>query len=180
MQISTLIAPPPPALADPARAREAFDRQLVAILPKLRAFAWKLTSSDDKSDDLVQETVFRALRAYRSFQAGTNMRAWAFTILRNLRMNEFRQRRLEELTDEIILRSPLKGNQEDSLELSETFAAMEQLKPTHRDVLMLVRVQGHDYQHAAEFMACAIGTIKSRVNRADEALREKTGRWPAE
>lgn len=153
--------------------RMAFEKQLVEILPKLRAFAWKLTRNDTESDDLVQETAAKALRAYQRFQIGTSMQAWTFTILRNHRINEFRKQaaRMEELTDAIVLRNPVQGNQNESLELSETLDAMRRLKSPHRDVLTLVRVLGHDYGQTAKLMACPIGTIKSRLNRADVALR---------
>ena len=165
----------PPKMVLP---RAAFERQLVDVLPKLRAFAWKLTRNDAEADDLVQETAAKALRAYRGFQLGTNMQAWTFTILRNHRINGFRSQaaHMEELTETVVLRAAVKGNQQDSLELSETFAAMERLKSAHREVLTLVRVLGHDYDQAAKLMACPIGTIKSRINRADAALRAITDR----
>jgi RNA polymerase sigma-70 factor (ECF subfamily) len=154
-------------------SRAVFERQLVEILPKLRAFAWKLTRNDAEADDLVQETAAKALRAYRRFQIGTSMQAWTFTILRNHRINEFRKQaaRVEELTEAVVLRNPVKGNQDDNLELSQTFDAMERLKSAHCEVLTLVRLLGHNYGQAAKLMACPIGTIKSRLNRADAALR---------
>ena len=153
--------------------RTDFEQQLVEILPGLRAFALRLTRNAAESDDLVQETAFRALRACGTFQAGTNMQAWARTILRNCRIQEFRRQgsRHDELTDEIVLRHPVRANQEDSVELSETLGAMDRLKSVHRDVLTLVRVMGHDYSQAASLLACPVGTIKSRLNRADAALR---------
>ena len=154
-------------------SRVVFERQLVEILPKLRAFAWKLTRNNAEADDLVQETAARALRSYQRFQIGTSMQAWTFTILRNHRINGVRKLTGcdEELTEAIILRNPVKGNQDDNLELSRTFDAMERLRSPHRDVLTFVRILGHDYAQAAKFMGCPVGTIKSRLNRADAALR---------
>lgn len=171
--------PPPPDLV---ASRGAFDKQLIELLPKLRAFAWKLCRNDSESDDLVQATVAKALAAYQGFQMGTNMRAWAFTILKNHRTSQFRNHTLqmEELTDAIVLLDPVKANQEGSLELNEVLGAMGRLKPAHRDVLKLVRVLGHDYGNAARLMACPVGTIKSRLNRADAALRAVIDRAPIE
>ena len=158
-------------------SRAMFEKQLLETLPKLRAFAWKLTRNDAESDDLVQETAAKALHAYRRFQIGTSMQAWTSTILRNHRINTFRKRaREEELTDAVALRHSSPSNQDNSVELSETFDAMAKLKPAHCEVLTLVRVLGHDYAQTAELMACPIGTIKSRLNRADAALRSTTDR----
>ncbi len=154
-------------------SRTVFERQLIETFPKLRAFAWKLTKNAADSDDLVQETAVRALHAYQRFQIGTSMQAWTFTILRNHWINGLRKQPgcNEELTEAIILRNPTKGNQDDSIELNETFDAMERLKSTHRDVLTFVRILGDDYEQTAKVMGCAVGTIKSRLNRADAALR---------
>jgi len=153
--------------------REAFEGQLMEVLPGLRALAWKLSRNDADSDDLVQETVAKALSAYRTFQMGTNLKAWTSTILRNQRMNEQRKlaARTEVVTDPSTLRHSVQADQEDRVELNETLDAMAGLKSVHREVLTLVRVMGYEYEQAAKLMACPVGTIKSRLSRADAALR---------
>jgi RNA polymerase sigma-70 factor (ECF subfamily) len=155
--------------------RRAFEKQLLNIIPDLRAFARFLAGNPTEADDLVQDTVVRALNAYDHFDLNTNIKAWTFTILRNIRINSYRKRRFEELDEATMATMSAKANQEDMLELKEVLRALETLPTAQREVISLVRASGLSYEEAAEIMGCKLGTIKSRVNRADAALRAALG-----
>lgn len=154
--------------------RRAFEKQLINILPDLRAFARFLVQDRTEADDLVQDTVTRALRAFEQFDLKTDVKAWTFTILRNVRFNSFRKVRLSSLEDEPDTRA-VQANQHDSLELREVLSALSTLSQEHREVIALVRGKGLEYEEAAAVLGCPIGTIKSRLNRADAALRKAVG-----
>ena len=152
-------------------ARRAFEKQLLNILPDMRAFARFLVRNPTDADDLVQDAVIRALRSYRQFDLGTNMKAWAFTILRNSRFNDLRKRRFDGDDELDLALRPTPPNQLHRVELIEVLAVLATLKPVHREVLTLIRASGLSYEEAAQVMNCKLGTIKSRLNRADAALR---------
>ena len=154
--------------------RREFEKRLINILPDLRAFARFLSNNRSEADDLVQDTIIRALGAFERFDVNTNLKAWTFTILRNLRINGFRKVRLTSLDDEIDTRA-VNPSQFDSVELKEVISALSRLSQEHREVIALVRGQGLDYREAAAVVGCPLGTIKSRLNRADEALRKAVG-----
>ena len=162
---------------DPAAfwARRAFEKQLLNVIPDMRAFARFLVRNHTDADDLVQDAVIRALRSYRQFDLGTNMKAWAFTILRNTRFNELRRRRFEPIDDQDQALHPTPPNQLNCVELREVLAVLDTLSPVHREVLTLIRASGFSYEEAAQVMKCKLGTIKSRLNRADAALRAALG-----
>jgi len=152
----------------------ALRREILANVPRLRAFAVSLTASTDRADDLVQETMVRALTHIEQFQPGTNLRAWLFTILRNQFNSEYRQRRWTmEDADGIYVES-LKVVPEQSgwLELQELRVALTKLPPEQREAVVLVGASGMTYEEAASICGCAIGTIKSRVNRGRARLAE--------
>ena len=147
---------------------------MLAAVPSLRAFAISLSGNIDRADDLVQETLLRAIANIDSFQPGTNMSAWMFTILRNLFRSEYRKRRREvEDTDGSYAES-LKSHPEQNsrLEFQEFRAALAKLPPDQREALILVGASGFSYEEAAAICECAVGTIKSRVNRARTRLAE--------
>jgi RNA polymerase sigma-70 factor (ECF subfamily) len=126
----------------------------------------------DRADDLVQETLLRALANVNSFEPGTNMSAWLFTILRNLFRSEYRKRRREvEDADGSYAQSLTSlPNQSSHLELDEFRKALELLPTDQRESLILVGASGFSYEEAAQICGCAVGTIKSRVNRARSRL----------
>jgi RNA polymerase sigma-70 factor (ECF subfamily) len=147
---------------------------MLATVPSLRAFAISLSGNVDRADDLVQETLLRAMANIDSFQPGTNMPAWLFTILRNLFRSEYRKRRREvEDTDGSYAES-LKSQPEQNsrLEFQEFRAALAKLPPDQREALILVGASGFSYEEAAGICDCAVGTIKSRVNRARTRLAD--------
>ena len=145
---------------------------MLAAVPSLRAFAISLSGNVDRADDLVQETLLRAMANIDSFEPGTNMSAWLFTILRNLFRSEYRKRRHEvEDADGRHVDSLKSAPQQHSrLEFEEFRRALAKLLPHQREALILVGASGFSYQEAATVCDCAAGTIKSRVNRARARL----------
>jgi RNA polymerase sigma-70 factor (ECF subfamily) len=156
-------------------ARRAFEKQLLNIVPDMRAFARFLVRNPTDADDLVQDAIIRALKSYHQFDLGTNIKAWAFTILRNTRLNDIRKHRFEVLEEQDVALRPTPANQLHSVELKEVLVVLAKLAPAHREVLTLVRASGLSYEEAAQVMKCKLGTIKSRLNRADSALRIALG-----
>jgi RNA polymerase sigma-70 factor (ECF subfamily) len=142
--------------------------QILAAVPSLRAFAISLSGNVDRADDLVQETLVRALANIDSFQPGTNMPAWMFTILRNLFRSEYRKRRREVEDPDGSYAEGLKTQPEQPshVEFLEFQKALAKLPDDQREALILVGASGFSYEEAAKICGCAVGTIKSRVNRA--------------
>jgi len=160
---------------DGAGARDAdirWRQDLLTQTPALRAFAWSLSHDAADADDLVQDTLVKAWSHRDRFTPGTNLRAWLFTILRNTFYTAISRRR-REVNDEdgqeaARLVSP--ADQEWNVSLNDLRLALARLPPTHREALVLVGGAGMTYQEAADVCGCAIGTIKSRVNRARARL----------
>ena len=148
--------------------------QILAAVPSLRAFAISLSGNVDRADDLVQETLLRALANIHSFQPGTNMPAWLFTILRNQFRSEYRKRRreVEDATGMYAESMKSQPEQGSRLEFEELRAALAQLPDDQREAVILVGASGFSYEEAAAICGCAVGTIKSRVNRARNRLAE--------
>jgi RNA polymerase sigma-70 factor, ECF subfamily len=147
---------------------------MLAAVPSLRAFAISLSGNVDRADDLVQETLLRAIANIESFQPGTNMSAWMFTILRNLFRSEYRKRRREVEDTDGSYADTLKSHPEQGshLEFKEFKVALGKLPPDQREALILVGASGFSYEEAAAICECAVGTIKSRVNRARTRLAD--------
>ncbi|MDQ0302377.1 sigma-70 family RNA polymerase sigma factor [Ancylobacter polymorphus] len=148
--------------------------EIIAAIPNLRAFAISLSGSVDRADDLVQETLLRAFANISSFRPGTNLPAWLFTILRNLFRSEYRKRRREVPDSDGAFAATLTSNpdQNTHLDFEDFRAALDQLPPDQREALVLVGASGFSYEEAADICQCAVGTIKSRVNRARKRLGE--------
>src|ERR1700726_1373975 len=147
---------------------------MLAAVPSLRAFAISLCGNVDRADDLVQEALLRAWANLDSFEPGTNMSAWLFTILRNLFRSEYRKRRREVEDADGSYAESLTSlpDQTSHLELDEFRRALELLPTDQRESLILVGASGFSYEEAAQICGCAVGTIKSRVNRARTRLAE--------
>ena len=141
---------------------------MLAAVPSLRAFAISLSGNVDRADDLVQETLLRAMANINSFQPGTNMSAWLFTILRNLFRSEYRKRRREVEDTDGSYAETLKSHpeQQSRVEFEEFREALAKLPPDQREALILVGASGFSYEEAAAICECAVGTIKSRVNQS--------------
>jgi RNA polymerase sigma-70 factor (ECF subfamily) len=145
---------------------------MLAAVPSLRAFGISLCGNVDRAADLVQQTLLRALANIDSFQPGTNMSAWLFTILRNLFRSEYRKRRREVEDADGSYADTLKSQPEQTsrIEFEEFRTALDKLPEDQREALILVGASGFSYEEAAEICGCAVGTIKSRVNRARTRL----------
>ena len=160
-------------LRDTARGHDAaFERELTAMIPRMRAFARSLTGDPARADDLAQDALTKAWRSRASFQLGTNMKAWTFRIVRNEHFSERRRSwRSTELDPEVAERSLLANdNPAAVLELEDLRRALDELPIEQREALVLVGAGGVSYDDAAEICHCAIGTVKSRVSRARKAL----------
>ncbi|MCX5517948.1 sigma-70 family RNA polymerase sigma factor [Kaistia defluvii] len=148
--------------------------ELVDALPMLRAFARSISGNRDRADDLVQETVMRALANKDKFQVGTNLHAWLVTILRNQYYSEGRKRRREVEDAEGTHAARLSdiGAQHGHLELDDFLRAMQLLPDEQREALVLIGASGFSYEEAAEICDVKVGTVKSRVSRARARLEE--------
>jgi len=147
-------------------------RAMLAAVPSLRAFAISLCGNVDRADDLVQEALLRALTNIESFEPGTNMPAWLFTILRNQFRSEYRKRRREVEDANGKYAENLKSlpEQPGQIEFAEFRRALGHLPQDQREALILIGASGFSYEEAAKICGCAVGTIKSRVNRARTRL----------
>ncbi len=152
---------------------QAFQRELITLIPHLRAFARTLAGDPAAADDLAQDAMLKAWDARASFQIGTNMKAWTFMILRNQFYSEkrraWRQTQLDQEAAERTLVAV--DDPEAPVALDELRLALAQLPHEQREALVLVGAGGFAYEEAAEICGCAVGTVKSRVSRARKALQ---------
>jgi RNA polymerase sigma-70 factor (ECF subfamily) len=164
---------PSAAAADRPKAWDAFKRELVALIPHLRAFARTLTGDATRADDLAQDAMLKAWDARASYQAGTNMKAWTFMILRNQFYSDKRRSwRTAELDPEVAERTLVATDDAEALiALDELRLGLAMLPAEQREALILVGAGGFAYEEAAEICGCAVGTVKSRVSRARRALQ---------
>ena len=155
-------------------AQDDMREAMLAAVPNLRAFAVSLCGDMDRANDLVQETLLRAWAHQDSFEPGTNMSAWLFTILRNHFRTEYRKRRreVEDADGGYAERLTSPEAQTGHVEFGELREALLQLPPDQREALILVGASGFSYEEAAHICDCAVGTIKSRVNRARTRLAD--------
>src|ERR1700681_57729 len=159
------------------------DPDLIAALPRLRRYARVLTGDLNRADDLVQDTLTRAWAKRELWQEGSDLRAWLFTIMHNVHINQFslRQREFSEISldaDEGAVGAweiPVRATQSDRVELAEVFAQIGKLPDEQREVLLLAAVEDMRYQEIAKVLDVPIGTVMSRLSRAREKLRRMTG-----
>jgi RNA polymerase sigma-70 factor (ECF subfamily) len=149
-----------------------FKRALADVAPHLRAFARGLCGCRDRADDLAQEAMLRAWAARDRYAAGTNFKAWIFTILRNHFYSEARRSRFhgeyDELMAERILQTP--SSQESVIELEDVLRALTAIPETYREALILVAAGNLSYDEIAKICGIALGTVKSRICRARAML----------
>ncbi|NMJ42955.1 sigma-70 family RNA polymerase sigma factor [Roseomonas sp. JC162] len=149
-----------------------FERDMLALLPDLRAFARVLVRRHADADDLVQDAVLRMWQAQHRFEPGTNLRAWAFTILRNRFYNAFLSKHAHDNVDDVaqhLVATP--ALQERLAEGRDIRRALHRLEPKLREVLALTVASGLSHDDAARVMGCPVGTVKSRAFRARRELR---------
>lgn len=156
--------------------------ELLAAIPALRAFAISLSGKPDRADDLVQEALMKAWANMASYAPGTNLRAWVFTILRNIFYSQYRKRKreVEDADGHLAERMSTPPEQIGHMEFADFRVALQKLPADQREALILVGASGLSYEEAAEICGCAVGTIKSRVNRARGRLVELLGLEAAE
>jgi RNA polymerase sigma-70 factor, ECF subfamily len=155
----------------------SFKEALLAEMSNLRAFAISLSGSVSMADDLVQETLLRAWSKSDKFQPGTSIRAWMFTILRNIYYSNYRKRarEVQDSDNAYAQRLVVSGDQESHLDLEDFRKALARLPLEQREVLILVGANGLSYEQAATICDVEIGTIKSRLSRARSKLVEILG-----
>ena len=158
---------------DSADGQEAFRRELVSLIPHLRAFARTLAGDPASADDLTQDAMMKAWNARSSYQMGTNMKAWTFMILRNQFYSERRRSWRESQLDQEGAERSLVAVDDPAapLALDELRLGLAMLPAEQREALILVGAGGFAYEEAAEICGCAVGTVKSRVSRARRALQ---------
>ena len=159
----------------PAKAGGSDPRaELIDHLPALRAFALSLTREGAAADDLVQDTIVKAWTNMDKFQAGTNLRAWLFTILRNTFYSARRKTKREVSDSDGIhaARQATRPEHDGRLAMRDFRVAFAQLPDEQREALILVGASGFSYEEAAGMTGVAIGTVKSRANRGRRRLAE--------
>jgi RNA polymerase sigma-70 factor (ECF subfamily) len=146
-------------------------------IPRLRRYALALTGGREAADDLTQDTLERAWRKRALWQPGTDLRAWLFTVMHNVYVNGIRSARTTESLDEEVPASaalhaiPSGSTAESRIVLSELQAALVQLAPEQREVVLLVGLEQMSYAEAAAVLQVPIGTVMSRLARGRERLR---------
>jgi RNA polymerase sigma-70 factor (ECF subfamily) len=155
---------------------------LVAALPRLRRYARVLTGDTHRADDLVQDTLARAWEKRRLWQAGSDLRAWLFTIMHNVHVNQFSMRQREyahasldaDDGSNVGWEIAVRASQSDRVELFEILVQIGRLPVEQREVLVLAAVEELRYEEIATVLGIPIGTVMSRLSRAREKLRRMT------
>lgn len=171
---SEIVTTEPAALAVRPQASAQMKADLIAVIPNLRAFAVSLCGNPDRADDLVQETLVKAWSNLGSFVEGTNLPAWLFTILRNIYYSEYRKRRREVADTDGAIAAKLAAApaQHGHMDFLDFRSALQRLPTDQREALILIGASGMSYEEAANVCNCAVGTMKSRVNRARNRLSD--------
>jgi RNA polymerase sigma factor (sigma-70 family) len=148
--------------------RPSFTDSVIDLLPKMRAYARALTRDRTDADDLVQETLTKALRHHDRFAEGTQLKAWLFTIMRNTHFSAVKKftRERPGAEDCVAGDVTVEPVHDTVIAHKETLAAIDRLPEPYREMLILVVMLGESYEDAAALCGCAVGTVKSRVNRA--------------
>jgi len=167
----------PPVPGENTRGSDAPSQEIVQLIPALRAFARTFYRDPSDADDLVQETLTKGLGSIHQFQPGTSMKSWLFTIMRNTFYTRIKiaTREAPGAADCASSRPATDPTQEWSARGREIANAIQRLPTQQREVLTLIGVLGVSYEDAAEICGCAMGTIKSRLNRARLKLLEELG-----
>ncbi|HKW41718.1 MAG TPA: sigma-70 family RNA polymerase sigma factor, partial [Gemmatimonadales bacterium] len=179
--------PPPPSASTPAAEEEkraSFEREAIVHLDSLYRVALRLTGNSAEADDLVQETMLKAYRAWHQFQQGTNAKGWLLTILRHAFINEYRRRTRHPETVDVDAIEPFSVFEEvqdddpqgtffDRIVDDEVLKAIDQLPEQFREAVVLSDVEGLSYEEIARILGVPVGTVKSRLFRARRQLQRK-------
>ncbi|HEX2826603.1 MAG TPA: RNA polymerase sigma factor [Burkholderiales bacterium] len=153
-----------------------FSARVHELIPRLRRYARALTGERSAADDLVQDTLERAWNKLHLWRDGSDLRAWLFTIMHNVHVNQVRSRMaaatvpLDEAAE-----APVRPTQTDMLEVRDIDAALQQLSLEQRQVLLLVAVERMSYEETARTLGIPIGTVMSRLARGRDRLRVVLG-----
>ncbi|HYC47588.1 MAG TPA: RNA polymerase sigma factor [Burkholderiales bacterium] len=155
-----------------AQLRE-FTARVDELIPRLRRYARALTGGRDAADDLVQDTLERAWTKLHLWRSGSDLRAWLFTIMHNVHVNQLRSRAGAAMLplDDDVPDAPVRATQSDLLEVRDVQTAVNRLPVEQREVLLLVALEHMSYQETATTLGIPIGTVMSRLARARERLR---------
>ena len=167
--------------AAPETSAHDFERDLIALIPHMRAFARSLCGNPAQADDLAQDALAKAWKSRESYQLGTNLKAWTFMILRNQFYSDKRRSWRSMPLDQDVAERTLVAhtNADDALELDDVRQALAMLPDAQREALIMVGAGGFSYEETAEVMGVAVGTVKSRVSRARADLQAilETGKY---
>lgn len=144
---------------------------LVALIPRLRRYARALVGDRAAADDLVQDTLERAWAKLHLFRGGTDLRAWLFTVMHNVHVNQVRAARPTDVLDEELPELAQRAVQGDALVVRDLERALAALPAAQREVLLLVALEDLSYEETAQVLGIPIGTVMSRLARAREKLR---------
>lgn len=145
--------------------------RIVEFIPRLRRYARALVGDRARADDLVQDTIERAWNKFHLWRPGSDLRAWLFTVMHNVHINQIRATRdFVELDDESA-EMAVAGAQGASLEIRDLERALVLLPVEQREVLLLVGLEDLSYAEVAEVLGIPIGTVMSRLSRAREKMR---------
>jgi len=170
-------------MTDPEPDRSAFEAEVLPQLDSLYRLALRLTTDPSRAEDLVQDTVLKAFRSWQSFQPGTNIRSWLFTILRNTFINDYRRRQREPIAmdlDAVEPHAAFRAAQDEDPEGTffsqivdaKVLDAIDALPEDFREVLVLSDIENMSYAQIAEVLGVPVGTVKSRLFRARRQLQE--------
>jgi RNA polymerase sigma-70 factor (ECF subfamily) len=146
-------------------------QRLVELIPRLRRYARALVGERYGADDLVQDTLERAWRKLHLYRAGTDLRAWLFTVMHNVYVNQVRTGRVVLVDDGELAELPERAREVDGLTMRDLDRAILRLPEDQREVLLLVALEDMSYEQAAQALEIPIGTVMSRLSRARERLR---------
>jgi RNA polymerase sigma factor (sigma-70 family) len=145
---------------------------ILAELPRLRRYARAMVGDRDAADDLVQDTLERAWSRFAQWRAGSDLRAWLFSIMHNLRVDQLRRPGLSTIAmDDEDFAVPIRATQSDQLEVGDLESALAQLPEEQRAVLLLVALEEMSYEEVARTLGIPLGTVMSRLSRGRERLR---------
>ncbi len=148
-------------------------RELIEHMPRLRRYARALTGDRAGADDLVQDTLERALMKLHLWRPGSDLRAWLFTVMHNVYVNQRRAEGSDHVTvDADTIEIPVRATQSDAMEMRDLSLMLARLPEGQREVLLLVALEGMSYEEVAQTLASPLGTVMSRLSRARERLRE--------
>lgn len=170
-------------MTDPAPGRDAFEAEVIPQLDSLYRLALRLTTDPSRAEDLVQDTVLKAFRSWQSFQPGTNIRSWLFTILRNTFINDYRRRQREPIPMDLEAVEPHasfravddedpEGTFFSQIVDAKVLEAIDRLPEDFREVLVLSDIENLPYAEIAGVLGIPVGTVKSRLFRARRQLQE--------